>query len=269
MGNGMSAPRDDLLLLLHAAATGPGSLGRLSDALARPGRRITSPDLAVPGPDATDNPADDDIIALSVGISRAALGAFRNGRRFIFGHSMGGLIAVLSALEAGRDGSAIDALILYEPILQDLLDPSIPDDAEALAWDRAILSHLARDVARGEPEAGVSRFVEAWNETRWSALPEQVRRQLIAGADTLVRQTADMSTKKLPPHRLAKLGMPVLLLGGTSSPRFAQLVLERAAASFPDSRYVTLEGAGHMAPINLPDRVAAAIEAWFEERGLD
>jgi pimeloyl-ACP methyl ester carboxylesterase len=182
---------------------------------------------------------------------------------------MGGLVALLLALEADRDGDPIDALILYEPILHDLLDPAVASDAAALAWDGAIVSELAADVGQGKPEAGVSRFVEAWNETAWTGLPREVRRQLVAGAGRLVRQTASMLTKKLPPGRLAGLRTPTLLLGGDRSPAFTGLVLQRAVASIPKSRCVILEGAGHMGPLNAADRVAAAIGAWLEEQALD
>lgn len=261
---------DDLLLLLHAAATGPASLGGLAGALERPGRRIAAPDLCDGRRDGNGGAPGDDIIEHSVGVARAALDEARGepggARRFVFGHSMGGLVALLLALEADRDGDAINALILYEPILHDLLDPAIASDAEALAWDRSIVSELAAGVDQGNPEAGVSRFVEAWNETAWTGLPREVRRQLVAGAGTLVRQTASMPTKKLPQRRLAGLRTPTLLLGGARSPAFSQLVLQRAAASIPKSRCVILEGAGHMAPLNAADRVAAAIGAWLEEQ---
>lgn len=260
---------DDLLLLLHAAATGPASLGGLAGALERPGRRIVAPDLCG-GRRCDDHGAPgDDIIEHGVGVARAALDQSRGARRFVFGHSMGGLVALLLALEADRDGDPIDALILYEPILHDLLDPAVASDAAALAWDGAIVSELAADVGQGKPEAGVSRFVEAWNETAWTGLPREVRRQLVAGAGTLVRQTASMLTKKLPPGRLAGLRTPTLLLGGDRSPAFTGLVLQRAVASIPKSRCVILEGAGHMGPLNAADRVAAAIGAWLEEQALD
>ena len=264
---------DDLLLLLHAAATGPASLGGLAGALERPGRRIAAPDLCGGRRDNDHGAPGDDIIEHSVGVARAALNKARDesrgARRFVFGHSMGGLVALLMALEADRDGDAIDALILYEPILHDLLDPAIASDAEALVWDRAIVSEVAADVSRGNPEAGVSRFVAAWNETAWTALPSEVRRQLVAGAGTLVRQTGSMLTRKLPPQRLAGLRTPTLLLGGDRSPAFTGLVLQRAVGSIPKSRCVILEGAGHMAPLNAADRVAGAIRAWLEEQALD
>ena len=43
-------------------------------------------------------------------------------RRVVFGHSMGGYIALMTALDAQDSGRPLDGLILYEPILLDLFD---------------------------------------------------------------------------------------------------------------------------------------------------
>lgn len=252
---------DTAFVLLHASATGPAALTGLARRLDTGDRRIIAP--AFVGYGETDlGAAADDRLAAHRAVVREVVQRLPAGRRVLFGHSMGGLVALETALDAEADGNRFDAVILYEPILIDMLDLNEPDHAEALAWDRAIIARLHRDVGAGDAEAGVSHFIEAWNETRWDTLPEAARRDLVAQAQNLVRETAAVSHHRLERSRLAASTTPTLLLRGACAPRLIAYTNGVAAGVMPRARQRTLPGCGHMGPLLKPADVAGAIEAF-------
>jgi pimeloyl-ACP methyl ester carboxylesterase len=256
---------EDLLLILHASATGPRAYTGLARCLNQPNRCILAPAFAGYGSTRINDATPDDHTARNCAIALEALNAKPASRRFVFGHSMGGLIAILVALDCARRGRPVDALILYEPILHDFLDPASPPDAEALAWDRDIIAQLAKDVHENRPERGLRGFLEAWNEIAWADLPEGVRQQLLANAFNLVRETESMPGQGLGPEAIRDINTPTLFLRGDRSPKFTHLASARAARAIPGAREITLTGYDHMAPLSVPDRVAAKIEAFLTD----
>lgn len=250
----------DFLLMLHASATGPRALTGLARSLESPHRKILAPAFCGYGATRLNDKTARENTAQNFAIGDAVLDTAGRGRRVLFGHSMGGLVALLVALEQARRGRPVDGLILYEPILHSFFDPKSPPAAAALAWDRDIIAKLARDVRDGVPEHGVRRFVEAWNESDWRDLPEPVRQQLVASADNLVREAMDMPAHCPDPSDFSKFDTPTLILRGDRSPDFAQLVSASAARAIPGACELLLEGCGHMGPLNAPARVAARID---------
>jgi pimeloyl-ACP methyl ester carboxylesterase len=259
----------DFLLLLHASATGPRPLTGLARTLEAPHRKILAPAFSGYGATRPNDAAPRENTALNCAIADAVLSTAGQGQRILFGHSMGGLVALTTALEQTRRALPLDALILYEPILHGFLDPRSPPAAAALAWDRDIIALLARDVQNGAPEQGVRRFVEAWNEADWSSLPESARRQLIANAENLVRETADMPTHCPDLSFFAEFDTPTLLIRGDRSPGFTQLISAHALQTIPGAVEAVLAGCGHMGPLNAPERVAGCIEDFLAAVGLN
>lgn len=253
-----------LVLLIHASAMGPRSLAALAQSLARERRTIDVPALAGYGSDDTSGPGDPAV--RNRAIVGGALAQSLHRRRIVFGHSMGGLFALLAALDEADRSHPLDALVLYEPILHDILDPDQPADAEALAWDRDVIAALAEGVTNGAPEHGVRRFIEAWNETSWMQLPEGARRHLIASAGQLARETAALPAQTLARERLACCTTPTLVLSGDGSPSFARIAAARVAEALPNARHLTLAGYGHMAPVTASARIGECIETFLAEQ---
>lgn len=238
-----------LVLLLHAAAAGPGSLSGLAKALMGPGRRIVAPALHGYGGTLVDGA--DDPMAAHAAVARAVLDRYPAERRIVVGHSMGGLVTLLAAPPA-------DALVVYEPIVLGLLRDDDPADRAARDWDRAIVAELERHLAAGDPEAGIRVFVEAWNEVAWDALPASVRARLIAAAPAMAREIRAGSSR---PLALDRIGAPLLILQGSGSPAITARMTARLHAEVPASGRIVLDGCGHMGPVQVPAAVAAAIEA--------
>src|SRR3954451_12139137 len=89
----------------------------------------------------------------------------------------------------------------------------------------------------------------------WKAFGDDVRRQ---GTLELYR-SGDFA--KLEPYegKLAELGVPTLILWGESDP-FAPIGgAHRFAKEIPGAELIALEGVGHFAPDEAPDRYAAAL----------
>ena len=255
----------DAFVLLHASATGPHSLAALARRLLRHGdRRIIAPAFAGYGRMPVDSAARPGLVGTNRSIAVDVVREVQSRPTVLFGHSMGGLVAALAALELQRLGSPIGALVLYEPMLIDLLDLERVEHAHALDWDRGVIENLSALVGDGRPEAGVRTFVEAWNETDWEALPAAARDRLIASADNLVREARAVSHFAIDRAGLADLKTPALLLRGTRSPALVNHMTEAAAAVMPAARCAVLPDCGHMAPLLEPDRVADAMESFLQ-----
>ena len=236
-----------LILLLHAAAAGPGSLTGLAKALARPGRRIVAPALHGYGQTSVVVPGDR--MDAHAAVARTCLDAYPAERRVVIGHSMGGLVALLAGL-------TVDVIAVHEPIVVGLLRDDDPDDRAARDWDRAIVDRLVHAVAAGDPEAGIRGFVEAWNEMSWPDLPQSVRIRLIAAASALAEDISCGSARRIA---LERISPPPLILQGALSPPITARMTARLHAAIPGSRRVVLPGCGHMAPVQAPGAIAAAL----------
>ena len=232
------------LVLLHAAASGPRALYKLGAALCgdEPGWRAVLPALNGYGGSTLSDACADDPFAAHVSIARWAVEHLhpetRLGKQVLIGHSMGGLVALLAVL----DGVAVDALVVYEPIVLDCLDMSDPEDNAARAWDAARVDKLRDGVASGSPEAGVKSFIEAFNEVSWSELPALFRADLVSKAALLAAETRAAPLVKLDRTRLATLAMPMLILQGGRSPPVTHRMSLRLAQAIPHAGPKLLDG---------------------------
>jgi len=61
------------------------------------------------------------------------------------------------------------------------------------------------------------------------------------------------------------IAVPVLLVGGSDSPRYLQHTLDALETTLPSVRRVELPGVGHLAPDNTgePERVAGELRRFF------
>lgn len=246
-----------LCVLLHAAGSGPRALDRCARALAASGWATIAPAFERGGKsliDATTAAPFDGAVALA----RTLLDQHAQRPRLLFGHSMGGLIA----LKAVLDGAPADDLVLYEPIVLSLLDPADPDDASALAWDAACIADFRSAIDAGEPEAGVQRFIEAYGDLPWHALPEPARAGLVARASDLLAEAEATNRAVLSRDALAGLTIPILVLRGSRSPAVLERMVGRLAALLPSAQITVIADAGHMGPVTHAREVAEAISTW-------
>ncbi len=243
----------ELFVLLHAAATGPQSLAALATMLLRPGRRVIVPALHGYGMTVMLTAADR--VKAHLDVFRVCLAMHAAERRVVFGHSMGGLIGLLGAL----DGLALHGIVLYEPIVTACLRPDVPEEAALRGWDRSIVEQVERCFADGRTESGVAVFINAWNEIPWGELPPAVRARLIASAETLRADVRSVSNHRAPSDGLSRLRLPVLLLQGALSPPVTHAMTARLASLLPHAQHRTVAGCAHMGPVVMPVAVHRAM----------
>lgn len=246
---------DETVVLLHALGAGPAGFAPLAGRLLRPGRRILAP--ALHGYGRTCIRAAAGPVEAHVTVARWALASAGGRPVLLFGHSMGGLTALLAA--AGRDDVA--ALVLFEPIVHAALEPGDPADRALAAAERAMIRGVADAVARDDPETGLAAFFDTWNEAPWAALPDRLRGRLLADAGRFARETEAVAAHRVPEGLWRRVAAPATVLHGDRSPPLAARMARRLAGRLPGACARPLAGLGHMAPVLAPDSLAAAIEA--------
>lgn len=194
------------------------------------------------------------------------LDAFGVDRADVLGHSYGGMVAQRFAItHPSRVRSLIVSGSSVLPLPPDAFAGWTERD-EILArqedpWQREDLTPEERtraeafasapaNIWRAEAMPGYLRRLE---EVRFSA---QWLRPFLAG--TLV-------TPRLPDaaHRIAELGIPVLLLHGRQDMTFPADLVEATLALIPRARAVVLEEAGHMLHVDEPDGYLNAVREFL------
>jgi pimeloyl-ACP methyl ester carboxylesterase len=257
---------DDTIILLHGAAAGPETLQRLATQLARHNRRILIPALA--GYGLLEMQPGTNALTVNLAIARAIADQATGSQIGLFGHSMGGLIALMLALEMEKAGKTVTAVAFYEPILHDILDPDNSADQAAITWDQQIINALTAGIAAGTPDEAVSAFISAWNNVAWAQLPQKFQQQLTAQAERLAWETTSLPKQGPCAAEVAKLRSPVLLLRGSQSPAFSVAVFAAFYAARPASCCHILADLGHLAPMRDPVAVSATLDPYFVSKGM-
>jgi pimeloyl-ACP methyl ester carboxylesterase len=175
----------------------------------------------------------------------------------LVGHSYGGAVA-LRVARAHAD--RVRSLAVYEPVAFHLLA------------DRSEITALAQDVARavacGDYIGGFASFFDYWSGAgSWDAIPPAKRAAMAA---RLPKVALEFHAALTEPAHLADfeaLAVPTMLLQGARSPRPTRRICELLAHVMPDARLITLNDAGHMAPLTHPDQVNALIAAHLNSSG--
>ncbi|HTO21178.1 MAG TPA: alpha/beta hydrolase, partial [Spirochaetia bacterium] len=179
------------------------------------------------------------------------------GARNVFAVSLGGLIALQAAL-AGLD---VDKMALYEPALL----------RDAAPW-RPQVERYDREIAEGRVAEAlvtslkVTRIGGPMLDLLPRSLLVKMTLKAIAAEDAHARP-GDVTMRRLAPtfhydarlilgtagkaEALRAVNLPVLLLGGTRSPRWLRDALDSAARILPNARRVVFPGLDHGGATNV------------------
>lgn len=180
----------------------------------------------------------------------------------LVGHSYGGAVAIELAL---RFPDKVASLILYEPVRFSILRKGREHE-----WNE--IFEVARWVKQmtmaGCLESAGMRFVDYWSgKGTWNSM-SQNRRNSIANAMPKVKAEFDaLFSDSTPLSAYSALRQDVLLLTGSRSPAPAKAVVDVLSRTLPKVRVNTLQGLGHMGPIEAPEVVAAACGLRLEGPG--
>jgi len=172
-------------------------------------------------------------------------------RAFVYGHSSGAALA----LRAAWSGVPMAALVAYEaPFI-------IPGTREVPTDPSATITELVEAGRRGDA-------VRFWM-TDVVRLPAQMvggmeRAPFWAGLEamthTLPYDLALTAYRGVPADELARITVPVLVLGGANSPDWFRQAVQATTAAIPGARLVTLEGQDHGAP---PEALTPVLTEFF------
>jgi pimeloyl-ACP methyl ester carboxylesterase len=197
----------------------------------------------------------DDELALLSSVFRAA------GDRFhLIGHSFGGAIALKAAI-ADRD--RLLSLVVYEPVLFNLLITDAPDSAPAREI-LAVRDTTIRLINEDNLDAAAQCFVDYWaGDGTWAATPD-TRRPLLAAAMRAVKSEWHAAFHEPTPlSGFASVNVPTLFLTGSKSKASALAVARLLTTVLPRVRIEEIEGLGHMAPVTHPNIVNPLIEQFL------
>ena len=174
------------------------------------------------------------------------------------GLSMGGIIAMEILRQAPERVERL-ALLDTNPYAEraEMRARRQPQIARALGGD---LSGVMRDEMKplylaSEAEGGSGR--------RREILDLCMEMALSLGAEVFARQSKALAGRADAQDVLAEFRRPALVLMGASDRLCPRERHERMHALMPQSRFVVVDGAGHLPTLEQPEAAAAALEAWL------
>lgn len=189
-------------------------------------------------------------------------------RPYAVGHSMGGAVLTIAG---GKLGVSFSKMVLIEPIL-------LPEEVYGISIgvsDHPLASKSIRRRNFWKDRQAVRDYLESKSFFRsWDAemLALYSRHAIVAGDEggfTLAcqpRQEAAlfMGSMAINPWPLMpQIEAPVLLLEGETSENRGFIDLEGAAKRFSNGSYRLIQGAGHLIPMEMPDKTLHIIREFF------
>lgn len=248
------------VLLLHGAGASSHTWHRLIPYL-DDRYRLIAPDL--PGHGFTQSPRGRSGLPQVARDIAALMQTMEAAPRIVIGHSAGGAIA----LEIARQGLLeLDHLVVINGALEDFRGPAgvvFPIMARVMAMNPLTGLFLSR----GSSESQVRSLIGATG-SNLDADGLAVYARLIARrshVDGTLAMMAQWSLRELG-AALSDIHVPTLFLHGANDQAVALTVAERAAASMPEARLVGFGGVGHLAQEEAPDRVAAEVLKFLDDK---
>lgn len=248
----------EALLLLHGF-TGRGANWREVAALFGDEFRVVMPDLL--GHGESQSATDDSRFTINAQAADliALLDALEIERASMWGYSMGGRLALYTALHYP---SRVKALVLESA------SPGLATQTERVARrasDEALAARLLRE--------GIPAFVEYWESlSLWESqhrLPAQKREALRAQrltntAEGLARSLRGMGTGEQPSlwDKLAEITLPTLLMAGAHDTKFVEIA-QQMHALLSNVRFVLAEDAGHAVHLEKPEWAVKTVGEWL------
>ncbi|MFD9402868.1 alpha/beta fold hydrolase [Streptomyces sp. NPDC060011] len=245
------------LVLLHAGFADHTEFDNLVPRLVEHGYRVVAPDARGHGWSANASRPfrqTDDLAALLDHLDLAAPAV-------LVGVSMGALIAIDTALE---HPSLVAALVVSG---RGLGEPRMEDP-----WSAARQEAQAKALAVGD--------ISGWLDglAHWAAGPSRTLEDLDAG---VVRHLREMATRTLGKHtpdepdrtvavsdvpaRAEGIAVPVLAVNGTLDAPACLETVTALMGAVPHGRTVAIEGAGHHASLECPERFARVLVDFLDE----
>lgn len=241
------------VILLHSSASSARQWQSLAETL-QPGFRVLAIDLhghgARPGwAGATPLTLADEAALVRPLLEEA-------GGAHLVGHSYGAAVALKAAT---LHPDLVHSLVAYEPVLLRLLRDDAASRQQAQEF-LAVGESIHDRLLHGDAAAAARLFIDFWSAAgTWDAMPA-ARQQAVAGCmPAVLGQFEALSGEACPRARLARLGMPMLLLSGARTVAATRRIAELLRTALPTARHEVLPDMGHLGPIMHPAPVNARI----------
>jgi pimeloyl-ACP methyl ester carboxylesterase len=249
------------LVLLHGVGGNAAGLAPLSAAF----QELGWPALAwsQPGYDGTPLVEPYDLAACAQVLARWLAGR-RAGRVILVGHSMGGMLAQAVSAQLDRlppcGEFEIVGLVLahtspaFGNTAGEFQQRFIASRTRPLDEGKS-MHDMAASLVPGLMAPTASNAAKAAGVAMMAAVPPQTYRLAIAALTAFDAR-----------EHLARIRVPVLCLAAEFDTTSAPAVLQRMAERIRGADYQCLPGLGHLAPIENPQRWAAAVATWCGRR---
>lgn len=230
-----------MVVLLHAGVADRGMWSEHLPSLADAGFRALAPDL----PGFGEAPVEEGEQAPWADVL-ATMDALEIGRATLVGNSFGGAVALRTAVVAPERVSGLVLVSTPAPGIE----PSAQLEAVWQAEEAAL--------ERGDIDGAVRAVVAGWTlPDSPAALRDRVaamqrRAFILQGGAGEVTEAPDPLDEH--PEALASIAVPALVAVGESDLEDFHKGAEALAQTLPQSRLVTIPGAGHLAPLEAPER---------------
>jgi pimeloyl-ACP methyl ester carboxylesterase len=171
----------------------------------------------------------------------------------LVGHSLGAIVALALTRRAPERVSRL-ALLAVNPL------PPRPDQQEA--WSAQRRSLAEGTTARALQEQLLPVLVPAHRRAELDAVVLEMADEV--GARRLDDQLAIQQTRVDERGSLHLIRVPTLVVAGEQDALVPVARHEEVAAEVADHRLVVLPGTGHLAPLEEPAAVAAALASWLD-----
>ncbi|WP_115718062.1 alpha/beta fold hydrolase [Gallaecimonas mangrovi] len=176
-----------------------------------------------------------------------------NDEMTLVGHSYGAAAALHLAAKYPQK---IKALCLYEPVAFWLLDKNSPERQQAEALSHRMAEMDAASAARA--------FVNYWSgDGAFEAMSASSQQKLASQTPKVMQDFEALTGEQSDP---ALIKAPLLLLVGKFTPEPAKAVARELARRLAQAEIVEVE-AGHMGPIQMPEKVLPLMAEFLKRYG--
>lgn len=187
----------------------------------------------------------------------SSLGGFIGEPVHLVGHSYGGAVALVAALNRPE---IIRSLTLIEPAAFFLLRNGEGSDRTFFKEICEVGVHIAEGLAAEDVRPSVEHFVDYWSGAgTWRSLAPLAQDSLLRRAAAISQNFTSTTSETATLQMVARLNTPTLLLHGSRTRPIARRIVERLTQMLPDAALNEIHGAGHMLPLTYPNPVARAI----------
>ncbi len=250
------------LLLLHGFTGSREDFGDWFGELAEAGWHVVAPDHR--GHGGSHKPEDEEAYSLATLASDAlALADELGWERFVLlGHSMGGMVAQLVAIEAPERVAAL--------VLMDTAHGPLPLDHEQVAMGAQAARELGMEWLAEYFAANPSPLATEADERVRRERPGYVElgeRKFLASSPAMYAALLhELAHQEDRLHLLAEVAVPTLVLVGEQDAMFIPFS-QRMAATMPGARLEVIPDAGHSPQFEAPDAWWAVLSAFLSEQG--